>query len=100
MSPSRTCTRVTALDTLGVSVLRRWASVWPDRNELPGGGGGTMSAAALSSGLAGFSTAASGAVVGFGAVSVFVAGCVGGVEVLAGSLATSPSRLHDDRNAM
>ena len=58
-----------------------------------------VSEAALSSVPVAFSAAASGAVVGLGAGSVFVAGWDGGVGELGGKRATSLSRLHDDWSA-
>jgi hypothetical protein len=57
-----------------------------------------VSDAALSSVLAGFSAVATGAIVGLGVGSAFVAGWDGGVGELGGRRATSPSRLHDARN--
>jgi hypothetical protein len=99
MSPSRTSTRVTVLDTLGVRVLRRCASVCPDKNELPAGGGGTVSADGLSSGAARFCAVAAGAASGLAFVSVFGAAWAAGAGGLAGNCATDPSRLHDARIA-
>ena len=68
-------------------MLRRCASVWPDKKELPGGGAGMVSAGDLSSEIADLSVVAAWAAAGFGAGSAFGVGCtaiaeeVGGREV-------------------
>jgi hypothetical protein len=87
------------LDTFGVKVLRRCASVCPDKDELPGGGGGTVSADGLPSAAARFSAVAGGAASGLAFASAFAATWADGAGGLGGNFATGPSRLHDARIA-
>jgi hypothetical protein len=76
------------LDTLGVSVLRRWASVAPERKELPGGGSRMVSETVPGSVATCFGAGAAGA-GGAGA------GFAAGEGEVAGKRATASSRLQE-----